>query len=211
MRNKLLSTLIVVALLCVVPFLVSNFYVSVLTEVLVFSIFALSLNILVGYTGLVSLVHAAFFGVGAYVAGIVAKDFSTNFIITIIAAINVSSIIAAIIGFFSTKMTGFYVLMVTLAFSQMIYSGIYQWSSVTGGSNGLSGIPKPTLIGDIVVNDTISLYFFILVLFIIVYYLLKILLVSPLGNIFIGIRENEAKMQEIGRASCREREREWVR
>lgn len=197
-KNSAVKTIIVIAILCVMPIVLSSFHMSILSEILIFGVFALSLNILVGYTGLVSLGHAAFFGVGAYAAGFVAKNLSANFFLTLLAAILVSVIVSAIIGFFSTRVSGFYFLMLTLAFSQMIYSFVYQWTSVTGGSNGLSGIPNPNLIGSIGISNPISLYFLILAVFLLVYFSVKMLLGSPLGKNFVGIRENETKMKAIG-------------
>ncbi len=198
MRNSALKTVIVVAILCLMPAVLSSFHMSILSEILIFGVFALSLNILVGFTGLVSLGHAAFFGVGAYAAGFVAKNLSANFLLTMLAAILIAVIVSAVIGFFSTRVSGFYFLMLTLAFSQMIYSFVYQWTSVTGGSNGLSGIPSPNLIGSISISNPVSLYFLILAVFLLVYFFVKRLLSSPLGKNFIGIRENETKMKAIG-------------
>lgn len=195
-KSTVLYATIILALI-VFPFFSSRFGVSIITEVLILGIFALSLNILVGYTGLVSLGHAAFFGTGAYVAGIIGKNVSNNLIITLIGAIIAATILAVIIGFFSTRLSGFYFLMVTLAFSQMVYAVAHQWSSVTGGSNGFTGIPKPDLFG-ITFNQHVSLYFLILVIFIIVYLGLHRFIHSPLGNIFIGIRENETRMRATG-------------
>lgn len=198
MRNSALKTVIVVAILCLMPAVLSSFHMSILSEILIFGVFALSLNILVGFTGLVSLGHAAFFGVGAYAAGFVAKNLSANFLLTMLAAVLIAVIVSAVIGFFSTRVSGFYFLMLTLAFSQMIYSFVYQWTSVTGGSNGLSGIPSPNLIGSISISNPVSLYFLILAVFLLVYFFVKRLLSSPLGKNFIGIRENETKMKAIG-------------
>ncbi|MBU8908205.1 branched-chain amino acid ABC transporter permease [Desertibacillus haloalkaliphilus] len=197
-RNKTTVFLVTIGLLCIAPLLLSNFQVSILTEILIFAIFALSLNILVGYTGLVSLGHAAFFAVGAYTAGIVAKSVSTNLILTLLAAILISVIVAAIIGFFSTKVSGFYFLMLTLAFSQMIYSIVHQSFNLTGGTNGLSGIPNPTIIGDVSFASNLSIYFLVLVGFILVWLFLRTFLKSPLGQILVGIRENEPRMKAMG-------------
>ncbi|RBW70198.1 branched-chain amino acid ABC transporter permease [Bacillus taeanensis] len=171
---------------------------SIVTEILILGIFALSLNILVGYTGLVSLGHAAFFGVGAYTAGYISKTFSTNLFLTFAAAILAAILVSAVIGFFCTKLSGFYFLMLTLAFSQMIYSLVHQWTSVTGGTNGLSGISKPTLIAGIDFSNSFALYFLILVIFLLIYFSLKRFLSSPLGKILVGIRENETRMKSMG-------------
>lgn len=188
----------VVILFCLFPFFSSLYSISLLSEILIMSIFALSLNILVGYTGLVSLGHAAFFGVGAYTASIVAIHLSSNVWFSLFAGFVSSLIIAAIIGFFCNKVTGFYFLMLTLAFSQMIYAIVHKWTGLLGGSNGLSGIPKPVLFEGQPLSDPISLYFFVLCVFLVVFFALRRFLASPLGQIFVGIRENETRMRAAG-------------
>src|SRR5699024_4009043 len=129
------------------PFFLASFHISLLTEILILAIFALSLNILVGYTGLVSLGHAAFFGAGAYAAGLIGQHVSAEIITTLLGGVLVSFVLALVVGIFCMKVNGFYFLMLTLAFSQMIYSFIYQSTTWTGGSNGLTGIPTPSLLG----------------------------------------------------------------
>jgi branched-chain amino acid transport system permease protein len=197
-KGQVVKITAAVAGLCLIPFLLSSFYMSILTEILILGIFALSLNILVGYTGLVSLGHAAFFGVGAYTAGYISKNFSTNLFFTLAAAIIAAILVSAVIGFFCTKLSGFYFLMLTLAFSQMIYSLVHQWTSVTGGTNGLSGISKPTLIAGIDFSNSFALYFLILTIFLLIYFSLKRFVSSPLGKILVGIRENETRMKSMG-------------
>lgn len=184
--------------LCAVPYLVSAYGLGIMTEILIFSVFAMSLNILVGYTGLVSLGHAAFFGVGAYTASLVAIHFSNNVFLTLISALVMSAIVAAIIGFFCSRVSGFYFLMLTLAFSQMIYGLVYRWSKLTGGDNGLSGIPRPELFGDFIVRTPVQIYYLIFAVFAIVLLALNVFLRSPFGQIFVGIRENEARVRTMG-------------
>jgi branched-chain amino acid transport system permease protein len=189
-------------LIALVPLLMSEYSLSIATEILIFGILALSLNILVGYTGLVSLGHAAFFGVGAYTSSLVALHVSQNLFFSLIASILVSMLLAAVIGFLCNKVSGFYFLMLTLAFSQMIYAFVFNWGSFTGGDNGLSGIPRPS-IGLFSLEDSRHLYLLILVVFGIVVVLLDVLVRSPLGQVWIGIRENEARMRAIGYNTAR--------
>lgn len=195
---KTALTVVIIALLAIFPFISSNFALTLLTEILIFSIFALSLNILVGYTGLVSLGHAAFFGLGAYTAGIVAKNISPNLFVTLLLALVISFLFAIIIGYICTRVSGFYFLMITLAFSQMIYAIVHQWFDLTGGTNGLSGIPKPSLFGDVALQSSTSIYYLIVLIFLLVYFGLKPFVRSPFGQTLIGIKENEARMQAAG-------------
>ncbi len=181
-----------------VPFFISLYYVNILSEIFILGIFAVSLNILVGQTGMVSLGHAAFFGAGAYAAGIVAVNFSTNTFIAIGMGLLFAFLLALIIGLLSTKAHGFYFLMLTLACSQIFYSFVYQWTEVTGGSNGLSGISPIDLFANISLSNQVFIYYFILVVFTILLFLISLFLHSPLGKVFIGIKENEERMKSIG-------------
>lgn len=181
-----------------VPLAMSNYSVSIVTEIMILSIFALSLNVLVGYTGLVSLGHAAFFGVGAYTASLLSIHYSSNIFLTLFGALIASAIAALIIGYFCNRVSGFYFLMLTLAFSQMIYGLVYRWGKVTGGDNGLSGVPKPSLSESFIFNSPTSLYYLVFVIFAVVLLGLNIVLRSPLGQIFVGIRENEARVRTMG-------------
>lgn len=185
-------------LMVFVPFFLSIYYVNILTEILILSVFAISLNILVGQTGMVSLGHAAFFGAGAYATGIAALKFSTNIFITIGIGLLFAFLLALIIGLLSTKAHGFYFLMLTLACSQIFYSIVYQWTDVTGGSNGLSGIAPLDLLADFRLSNLVFVYYFILVVIAILLFFLSKFLHSPLGSVFIGIKENEERMKSIG-------------
>jgi branched-chain amino acid transport system permease protein len=181
-----------------VPFFLSLYYVNILTEILIFGVFAISLNILVGQTGLVSLGHAAFFGAGAYATGLAATHLSSNVFLTMVISMIVAMLLALFIGFFSTKAHGFYFLMLTLACSQMVYSIVYQWTDVTGGSNGLSGIPLPSVFGSFALSNQVVVYYFILLVFTFIIFIINKLLKSPLGFVFIGIKENEDRMKSMG-------------
>lgn len=198
LNTKSIAYLGLLLVLCIVPFGLTNYFLSILVEILILGIFALSLNILVGYTGLVSLGHAAFFGVGAYTSSLIAIHYTSNVFVTLFAGIVLSLIMACIIGFFCNRVNGFYFLMLTLAFSQMFYALVYRWSSLTKGDNGLSGIPKPSLWANGVLDSPIAFYFFILVIFTIVFIGLRVILQSPLGQIFVGIRENETRVRVMG-------------
>ncbi|WP_175638476.1 branched-chain amino acid ABC transporter permease [Metabacillus schmidteae] len=197
MKKTFAKYLIIIIFLCLTPFFLSLFHLNLLSEILIFAIFALSLNVLVGYTGLVSLGHAAFFGVGAYTAGLVAKNLTSNLIMTVGLAVLISVLVAAVIGMFCLKVSGFYFLMLTLAFSQMIYSYIYQSTNLTGGSNGLSGIPKAVL-GAFQFSNPVYIFYLILLIFLLTYFALRLVMRSPFGQVLIGIRENETRIKSMG-------------
>lgn len=192
---------LVVALLVAYPFVVPPYLLSLLTEILVLGIFAMSLDLLLGYTGLVSFGHAAFFGVGAYVAGIAAVRLDPHMGLTLPAALVAAALAAVVIGYLTIRTSGIYFLMLTLAFAQVLYAVAFKWTPVTGGSNGLSGIPRPALglvAGGGELNDPTRFYLFVLVVFLLVYAGLRRIVDSAFGHTLVGIRENEARMRAIG-------------
>ncbi|GAB6173899.1 branched-chain amino acid ABC transporter permease [Paradesulfitobacterium aromaticivorans] len=184
--------------LAVFPWLAPAYPLSILTEILIFGLFAAGLNLLIGYTGLVSFGHAAFFGFGAYTAAIISSRLTPNIFLTLTAAILLSVVASLIIGLLVTRASGFYFLMLTLAFSQMVYAAAYQWESLTGGSNGFSGIARPELWPGFTLSGPVHLYYLILIVFALVMLGLRRFLASPVGKVLIGIRENEARLQAVG-------------
>ena len=177
----------------------SVYFQNVLTEVLIFGIFAMSLDLLIGYTGLVSFGHAAFFGVAAYAAGIVATRYTDNLLVTLPAGVLAAGLLALPIGALSIRSLGIYFLMLTLAFSQMVYAAAWKWTWLTGGSNGLAGIPRPALgIAGLDFSSVTTFYYLVLLFFVASYLLLRRIVGSPLGRGFVGVRENESRMRAVG-------------
>ncbi len=188
---------LVLVLLVLFPLLPSSYALGVLTDVLIFGLFAMSLDLLLGYTGLVSFGHAAFFGVGAYVAGIVGIYGGPEIYFTLPAAIIAAALAALVIGFFSIRTAGVYFLMLTLAFSQMVYAAAFK-APFAGGSNGLAGIPRPTLGFGLGFADSIAFYYLVLAIVLASYWTLARLVASPFGKSLRGIKENESRMRSVG-------------
>lgn len=200
-RSTLVLGLAAIGVLLAFPYITPTVYLqNVLTEVLIFGIFAMSLDLLIGYTGLISFGHAAFYGVGAYAAGIVATRYTDNLFVTLAAGVAVAGLLAVAVGALSIRSSGIYFLMLTLAFSQMVYAAAWKWTWLTGGSNGLAGIPRPTLglAGFEPFSTPTGFYYLVLVFFLGSYALLRRIVASPLGHSFVGIRENESRMAAIG-------------
>jgi branched-chain amino acid transport system permease protein len=195
-KTRLTALLILVAMIAL-PFLVSSYPRQLVAEIYIFAIFAMSLDLLLGYTGLMSLGHAAFFGLGAYTVTILAAQFDVNAWLGVVAGVGVAGLGAAIIGFFCVRTAGISFLMLTLAFSQLIYSVALKWRDLTGGSDGIAMPDRPSFFG-LSLSDSLTLYFMALVFFVLAYLGLRRLLQSPLGRAFIGIRENEPRMLAIG-------------
>jgi branched-chain amino acid transport system permease protein len=201
-RRALIAGLVFVAALVVYPLLVSDYSRALVTELFIFGIFAMSLDLLLGYTGLMSLGHAAFFGLGAYVVIVLGTLFGLNAWIGVALGVGVASVAALVIGYFCVRTSGIPFLMLTLAFSQLIYSVALKWRDVTGGSDGL-GIPeKPGFFG-FDLGHALPMYFVALGFFVASFLGLRRLVASPLGRVFVGIRENEARMLAIGYATRR--------
>ncbi len=196
----------IVLALIALPFVESTYVVTTVTEILIFAIFAMSLDLLIGYTGLVSFGHAAFFGIGAYAAGYLAQMLSPNFLVYLPLALLITAACALVIGFFSIRVSGVYFLMLTLAFSQMVYAIAFNWTDVTGGSNGLSGIPRPQIELFSLqwsFEDEISRYFLVLAFFLLSYAALRAVVRSQFGHVLVGIRENETRLRAIGYDTAR--------
>ena len=162
-KTRLTALLVLVAMIAF-PFLVSSYPRQLVAEIYIFAIFAMSLDLLLGYTGLMSLGHAAFFGLGAYTVTILAAQFDVNAWIGVVAGVGVAGLGAAVIGFFCVRTTGISFLMLTLAFSQLIYSVALKWRDLTGGSDGIAMPDRPSFFG-LSLSDSLTLYFMALLFF----------------------------------------------
>lgn len=185
----------------VYPFIVRSYHLSLGIEVLIFAMFAMSLDLLLGYTGLVSFGHAAFFGLGAYIVAYTALGMTTNLFVTLPLVLIGVGIAGLFIGFFALRTSGIYFLMITLAAAQMLYSIAIRWSSVTGGSDGLPGVGRPVLgVGPLAFTFDArwKFYYLVLALFILSWWLMRRIVDSPFGWTLRGIRENEQRMKALG-------------
>lgn len=188
--------------LIVFPFVGSDFYISMVTRMMIMAIFAMSLDLLQGVTGLVSLGHAAYFGLAGYILAFVSPESSAASVWwTLPLCIAASGAAAALIGFFVVRTHGIYFIMVTMAFAQMVYFLFFD-NKVLGGSDGLYINLKPSvMIGDLELlnlDNRRTLYFFVFGFVIAVYALLRRVLFSPFGRTLSGIRINEHRMRAMG-------------
>jgi branched-chain amino acid transport system permease protein len=177
--------------------LVGSYFTQIGSEVLIFAIFAMSLDLILGYTGLLSFGHAAFFGLGAYTLVILGAGFDIPPWIGLACGVVAASLGALLIGFFCVRVSGIPFLMLTMAFSQLLFSIAVRWRDMTGGSDGMAGPDRPSLAG-FSLDDSTAMYYTVLAAFLFSFVALRRLLASPLGHGFIGIRENEARMRAIG-------------
>ncbi|NTU84295.1 MAG: branched-chain amino acid ABC transporter permease [Chloroflexales bacterium] len=189
------------ALVLAAPWLLPPFGLSLLNEILIFALFAMSLDLLLGYTGLASLGQAAFFGVGAYLTGIAGVHLTPNLLVTLPIVLLGSGLTALVLGFLCLRVARISFLMLTLAFAQMIYAVAFKWNAVTGGSNGFAGVPRPTLaLGPLSLSfgDGLSFYVLTASVALLGYFSLRLLVGSPWGHTLRGIKENEPRMVGLG-------------
>jgi branched-chain amino acid transport system permease protein len=197
--NNLAPYLAITVLLLILPSFLSSYYLSMLTKVLIFAIFATSLDLIMGYTGLFSMGHAAFLGVAGYTVGILSVRMGIEvFWILVPAAIFLSLVAAAIIGYISLRVSGVYFLLVTLAFGQLLSIVATKWFKVTGGSDGLVGILRPNLGIPGFTFTAERFYYLVFIAFAICFVLLYRIVHSSFGRTLIGIRENEMRMRSLG-------------
>src|ERR1700722_12412507 len=173
------------------------FIQGLIIEILTFSLLALSLNILLGYTGLVSFGHAAFFAISGYVVAAVATHFTTDILLTFPAGVVLAALCALPIGWLSIRLSGFYFLMITFAFAQLVFVAAFRWNWLTGGSDGML-VPGPTLFGVPVLQGREPLYFFVLGMFTVCAAILYLIVTSQFGRTLVGIRENTLRMRALG-------------
>jgi len=198
-RSLLLAAILLLALF---PAFGSTFYLQLGAKIMIMAIFALSLDLLVGHTGLVSLGHAAYFGIAAYALAWISPQYdAASLWLTLPAAMAAAALIALLIGSLVVRTAGVYFIMVTLAFAQMLYS-LFHDTALGGGSDGVYIHVRPEL--DIAgfkpldLEDPAQFYYFVLVVLAAVYTFLTRLIRAPFGRALAGIKANEQRMRSVG-------------
>ena len=184
------------ALLVAAPPLLSAYPLTLLTQALIYAVFAMSLDVLLGYTGLPSLGHAAYFGVAAYVVAILTTEYRAGFWPCLGLALAAALLTAAVFGLLAIRASGTYFLMITLALGMVVWGLAFRWVSVTKGDNGISGVERPSLAGWSMADAT-TFYYLCLVVFVLASASLVVLVRSPFGMSLRGIRESEARMRSL--------------
>lgn len=190
------------AVLALFPLSGSAFYIELVTRIMIMAIFAMSLDLLIGYTGLVSFGHAAYFGIGAYAIVLLSPKYAAASLWwTLPASVLVAALSAFVIGCFVLRTKGIYFIMVTLAFAQMVYF-LFHDTALGGGSDGiyLNFKPETAIVGyrPFDLGNIRHFYYFVFVLMLGVYFFLSRLLRSPLGRALLGIRANQHRMRSLG-------------
>jgi branched-chain amino acid transport system permease protein len=164
---------------------------------LIFAIFAMGYDIVFGYTGLPSFGHAIFFGTGAYTTGLLLIKVQAPLFAALLGGCFVGLVAALVVGFLAIRTKGVYFVMVTIAFCQSVFLIGAKWTGLTGGENGLHGVPRPS-IGPFRLESEIHFYYFVLFLFLISLLIALRVVRSPFGRVILSIHNNEARAKSIG-------------
>ena len=177
-------------------------YTALGTRVLVLGLAAMSVNFLLGFTGVLSFGHAAYFGLGAYGAGFALKFLAPSSPLSLLMGMLLGGLAGALLGTLIVRRRGVYFAMVTIAFGQVFYYIAFQWSSLTGGDDGLRGFSRQPLDFGLFSIDILSnsnnFYYFVLVCFAIIVAVMAFILRSPFGRTMVAIRENERRARFLG-------------
>ncbi|HKV14236.1 MAG TPA: branched-chain amino acid ABC transporter permease [Reyranella sp.] len=197
-------TLAVFVVALAIPWIGSRYDTFLATQIAISALFAVSLNLLLGTTGLVSFGHVAYFGIGSYVCGILMKTYAVPFSVALPAAALGAALGALVFGFFCVRLTRIYFAMLTLAFSQIVWAICFKWNDVTGGDQGLPNVPYPDLdwmsaipfLDELRVSD--QFYVLTLVLVMVSLAAMQRIIASPFGRMLTTIRENPERAASIG-------------
>ncbi len=187
------------ALAFIVPYS-GSFVVLLATRAMAFAILAMSVDLLLGFTGLSSMGQAAYFGVGAYLTAVLATKFhyglGWDFWIVVLLGILIGAALAALFGLFAIRAGGVYFLMITLALGQCVWGLAYRWNSLTGGDNGINLSARPNFGLDL--TNQVTFFYLVFAFFAVSMLLMYVLVRSPFGRSLAGIRERELRMQILG-------------
>lgn len=199
--HKFIGPALLVIVLLVAPVFTPIYWVMILSEVLILGLMAVSFNLLLGYSGLLSFGQGAFFGLGAYSAALLLQAGQSNLFLILVVGMLVALIAAAVVGFFSVKLDEIFFAMITLGFGMLLFSIAHNWLAVTRGSDGLPvfALPVLNLFGrEIVFYDPINMYYLVFAVVCVGILLLWFVVHSPFGLILKATRENKQRVSFIG-------------
>jgi branched-chain amino acid transport system permease protein len=196
--TKLLSAALLMVVALLLPLFVSSYYAGLVAQMFIFSIFAMSLNILVGYTGLASMGHAAYFGAAAYTTAFLFFAGVKSFWLVVAGGLVTGGLMAALFGLLAVRAHGPYFMIITVALSQVLWGIAFKWRSFTGGDDGIPGIRRPDLGLGISITPDLHFYYFAFIMFLIAFVIIYVIVNSPFGYSLRGIRESESRMKALG-------------
>jgi branched-chain amino acid transport system permease protein len=185
-------------LLVVAPPVLPTYWVGLLTEMVILAVLAMSLDLLLGYTGLPSLGHAGFFGVAAYALAVLSTRYQLGFWTCVFGAVLVGTMMSALVGLIVSHVRDVYFLMITLAIGMVLWGVSNRWIPMTGGDNGLSGIPRLEAHAGLPFAGPTAFYYVTLSVFALSAAIMALLVRSPFGLTLLGVRESESRMKSLG-------------
>ncbi|MBO8142478.1 MAG: branched-chain amino acid ABC transporter permease [Firmicutes bacterium] len=201
MDRSVVAWLVLLAAAAVLPLGLGEFHVHLLTEILILALFAAAFNLLFGYTGLLSFGQAAYFAVGAYTSALWLKGPWPSLPLALAVGALLAAAVALVVGYLCVRRDEIYFAMVTLAFGQLIFVVIWRWREVTGGSDGIGGIPRPPLhlgLAEVALAPTLHFYYFALAVVAAALYVLWRITRSPLGLTLQAVRDNARRVDYLG-------------
>ena len=184
-----------IVVLLLVPYVTGSYQVKLLQEILIWGAFAMSLDLMMGFAGMVSFGHSAFFGLGGYVAALALRQWP-GVLSGLLLPAAAAALVALVLGFLCIRVSGVYFIMLTLAFSQMFFAVTFQVQRL-GAEDGIVGVPRPHLFGvDLAGGGAFHVY--LVVLLALLAALVWRIVLSPFGHVLRGIHENEARMEAVG-------------
>ena len=191
--------LVVFALLAALPLVpgMSRYYLLLAFDALLFGAIAMSLDLLIGYTGLVSFGHAAFYGLGAYATAIVMERGVQSVWVCLGVAILVVGLYALVVSYFATARRGIYFALLTQIFAEVVYT-FFRYTQTFGGSDGIQGLPDATLLPGLVIDTPARKYYLVLAYLVAAYAICRVLVASHFGRVLVAIRENEDRARFLG-------------
>jgi branched-chain amino acid transport system permease protein len=192
-RGVLFACIVIVVALACVPLADSRYLIDISTEIMVYVLFALSLNVIIGFSGNVSFGHAAYFAIGGYTNAILLTTYELPLIVSFPAAIVASGLAAAFVAYFCTRLTDIYFAMLTLAFAMLVWAVAFKWRSVTGGDDGFVGVTVPQYI-----DTRVPFFYFTLTVVTISTAVLWMICHSAFGQTLVAVRENLTRAGFIG-------------
>lgn len=192
-RSQVAAVIAVVLLLALLPVTGDIFFIYLANQILVFALFAVSLNLLLGYAGQVSFGHAAYFAIGGYSCAILLTTYGWPLVFAFPSAILITALAAAVIGFFCVRLTWLYFAMLTLAFAQLVWAIVFKWKSVTGGDDGFLRVAVPPAIA-----SPTAFYYFTICVVVVSICVLWVVVRSPFGRVLVATRENAMRAAFVG-------------
>lgn len=200
--RRLAAFLLIVAALAAVPYVTGTFTTLLVSEILIFALFAMSIEVIYGHTGMLSFGHAGFFGVGAYAVALSIGHWEVGIFVALTCAVLLSTLLSVCVAAFAVHLRGHYFALITLVVGLILYYAATGWRSVTNAEDGLS-ISRPLLFDTWSLSNFHVKYYFVVAVFLVAMLLVRHILLSPLGRVFRAIRENEDRVPYLGYRTVR--------